>query len=112
MTTCPKCKHEFEVTPPWDAGYCPKCNASYIWDEISWVDADGTYDSYPVVDWRTWDELTLDSRMCSRLYSLFLWQFLFPALKFGALFRLICPPPYSHSRCIWFHMESLYFYSL
>lgn len=57
MTTCPKCNTEFEEVPPWDCGSCPQCGKDYVWDEISWTSDDGIYDSFPVIDWRSWEEL-------------------------------------------------------
>lgn len=57
MITCPECKTEFEETPPWDNGECPKCGKEYLWDEISWKDAEGNWDDWPVIDWRSWEEL-------------------------------------------------------
>lgn len=57
MTTCPVCKTEFEETLPWDSGNCPKCGKRYIWDEISYQDKDGNWDDWPVIDWRSWEEL-------------------------------------------------------
>lgn len=56
MIQCPDCGTEFEETPPWDSGHCPKCEKRYIWDEMM-VQEDDYTDSYPTVDWRTWDEL-------------------------------------------------------
>jgi hypothetical protein len=52
MTTCPKCDTEFEAIPSWDSGSCPKCGKKYCWDEISFEDKDGCWDSLPVIDWR------------------------------------------------------------
>jgi len=52
MTTCPKCDTEFEETPPWDSGQCPNCGKEYYWDEIETEE-----DWWPVIDWRSWDEL-------------------------------------------------------
>lgn len=52
MTQCPDCKTEFEETPPWDIGQCPKCGKEYIWDEIEADD-----DWWPVIVWDAWDSL-------------------------------------------------------
>lgn len=57
MTKCPKCETEFEEQPPWDSGTCPECGKEYFWDEISAQDDEGNWDDWPVLDWRSWDEL-------------------------------------------------------
>jgi Zn finger protein HypA/HybF involved in hydrogenase expression len=52
MIKCPKCETEFEENELWDNGSCPGCGKEYYWDEI-----EDDEDSWPIIDWRSWDEL-------------------------------------------------------
>jgi len=52
LERCPECETEFQASPPWDSGKCPKCGKPYYWDEMVTED-----DSWAMLDWRSWDEV-------------------------------------------------------